>query len=41
LGFLLREPVQDVGVGEAHGAGVEDGGHCCWDCCFVFVRLFV
>jgi hypothetical protein len=28
LGLLLGEPVQDVGVGEAHGAGVEDGWHC-------------
>jgi hypothetical protein len=29
LGFLLREPVQDVGVGEADGARVEDCGHGC------------
>jgi hypothetical protein len=35
LGFLLREPVQDVGVGEAHGAGVEDGGHD-WECVRVY-----
>lgn len=29
LGAFLGDPVQDVGVGEADGAGVEDGGHLC------------
>lgn len=28
LGLFLGEPVEDVGVGEADGAGVEDGWHC-------------
>jgi hypothetical protein len=33
LGLLLGEPVEDVGVGEADGAWVEDCGHvgsCGW-----------
>ena len=30
LGLLLREPVEDIGIGEADGAGVEDGGHVGW-----------